>query len=113
MDQTTAIDKVRRYSALVTKRFEVSRIILFGSYAQGTASPDSDIDVAIVVKQFKYGFFEAVPVLWQLRREIDSLIEPILIEEDHDPAGFMVEINKTGIEIFNVANKSDFIQQGV
>ncbi len=113
MDQATAIDKVKRYSDLVTKRFEVSRIVLFGSYAQGNASPESDIDVAIVVKHIDDGFFEAVPVLWQLRREIDSLIEPILIEEDHDPAGFIQEIDKTGIEIFNVSNKSDFIHRGV
>ncbi len=103
MDQTTVIDKVKRYSDLVTKRFNVSRIVLFGSYALGNARPDSDIDVAIVVKHLNDGFFKTVPVLWQLRREIDSLIEPILVDEEHDPAGFLHEINRTGIEIYNAS----------
>jgi predicted nucleotidyltransferase len=113
MDQTTAIDKVKRYSDLVIKRFDVSKIILFGSYAHGTARPDSDIDVAIVVKHVKDNFFETVPVLWQLRREIDSLIEPVLIEEEHDPAGFILEIDKTGIEIYNAATHSHGVLPGV
>lgn len=55
------------------------------------------------------GFLVVVPVLWQLRREIDCLIEPILIEEEHDPSGFIQELNKTGIEIYHVANKPSLI----
>lgn len=45
------------------------------------------------------GFFEIEPVLWKLRRQVDPLIEPVLIEEDNGPAGFLEEITKTGIEI--------------
>ncbi|MFP4060768.1 MAG: hypothetical protein ACLFUC_09835 [Bacteroidales bacterium] len=35
----------------------------------------------------------------QLRRQIDVRIEPILIEESNDQAGFLDEIKRTGIEI--------------
>jgi predicted nucleotidyltransferase len=45
MDQKTAIDKVKRYSELVTERFEVSKIVLFGSYARGNAGPESDMAI--------------------------------------------------------------------
>ena len=100
MDQAEVIIKVRQYAELVRKHFDVSRVYLFGSHARGVARMDSDIDVAIVVKSMEIGFFEVEPVLWRLRRGIDPLIEPVLIEEDHDPAGFLDEITKSGIEIF-------------
>ncbi|MCX6270367.1 MAG: nucleotidyltransferase domain-containing protein [Bacteroidetes bacterium] len=100
MDQAEVIDKVRRYVILVRQQFDISRVVLFGSYAKGNANQYSDIDVALVVKKMDKGFFEVEPVLWKLRRQIDPLIEPVLIEEDNDPAGFLEEISKSGIEIF-------------
>jgi predicted nucleotidyltransferase len=38
---------------LVTKEFQVDEIILFGSYAQGTATDLSDVDVLVISPQFK------------------------------------------------------------
>jgi predicted nucleotidyltransferase len=32
----------------ITTNFEVDEIILFGSYARGTANDNSDIDVAVI-----------------------------------------------------------------
>jgi len=37
--------------------------------------------------------------LWKLRRQIDDRIEPILIEEDNNFNGFLIEIKRNGIEI--------------
>jgi hypothetical protein len=37
--------------------------------------------------------------LLTLRREVDTRIEPVLIEIGKDPAGFLEEIRRTGIEI--------------
>lgn len=34
--------------------------------------------------------------LFKLRRNIDSRIEPILMEEGNDPSGFLAEILRTG-----------------
>ena len=99
MDQEEVIGKVKRFAKLVKEQFDISRVVLFGSYANGTAHAYSDIDVALVVKKMDKGFFEVEPVLWKLRRQIDPLIEPVLIEEDNDPAGFLEEITRTGIEI--------------
>jgi predicted nucleotidyltransferase len=99
MDQEEVIGKVKRFAILVKEQFDISRVVLFGSYANGTAHACSDIDVALIVKKMDKGFFEVEPVLWRLRRQIDPLIEPVLIEEDNDPAGFLEEINRTGIEI--------------
>jgi predicted nucleotidyltransferase len=33
----------------IVKRFAPERIILFGSYARGTAGPDSDVDLLVVM----------------------------------------------------------------
>ena len=56
-------------------------------------------DVAIVVNTFEGNYFDRVPLLWKLRRQIDNRIEPILIERKNDHARFLDEINNHGIVI--------------
>jgi predicted nucleotidyltransferase len=74
-------------------------LILFGSYAKGTAHEDSDLDVAIVVDELTGDYFSTRPLLWKIRRQIDDRIEPIIIEQNHDDSGFLSEIMKNGIKI--------------
>ncbi|NOX17323.1 MAG: nucleotidyltransferase domain-containing protein [Chlorobi bacterium] len=99
MDKKEVIDKIRKYKSLLNKKFDVKKVFLFGSYARGTNREDSDIDVAIVVEKFDGDYFETIPLLWKLRREIDDRIEPVLIEKRNDKSGFLKEIEKYGIEI--------------
>jgi predicted nucleotidyltransferase len=75
-------------------------LILFGSYAKGTAHEDSDLDVAIVVDELTGDYFSTRPLLWKIRRQIDDRIEPIIIEQNHDDSGFLSEIMKNGIKIW-------------
>lgn len=95
------ISKVRAYRDLVLQDFpmEVEAVYLFGSYAKGTPHRDSDIDVAFVVSRFEGDFFQIVPPMWKLKREVDMRIEPHVIARDADYAGFLDEIRRTGIEI--------------
>ena len=99
MDQGEAINKVKEYRILLKKYIPLEKVYLFGSYAKNTNRSDSDIDVAIVVKKIEGDFFTIQPLLWKLRRQIDDRIEPILIEEDNDCSGFLIEIQRNGIEI--------------
>ena len=46
-----------------------------------------------------YDFLHTEPLLWKLTGQIDDRIEPVLIARDTDYAGFLSEIEKTGIEI--------------
>ena len=46
-----------------------------------------------------YDFFHTEPLLWKLTRQVDDRIEPLFIARDTDYAGFINEIEKTGIEI--------------
>jgi predicted nucleotidyltransferase len=100
MDKTEVIEKVRRFADLVSVELPLKAVILFGSYAKGTERKDSDIDVAIVVKSTDKAFSEYAPIIWRLRRKIDTLIEPVVVEENNDPSGFLEEIYRTGIIVY-------------
>ena len=99
MDQNEVIRKVKEYSLLVSKHFDLDRVILFGSYARGTSNEYSDIDVAVIVKSVTGDYFSVVPLLWKLCRQVDDRIEPVLFEKDRDESGFLAAILKQGIEI--------------
>lgn len=40
---------IRAMARTIVERFEPERIILFGSHARGTAGPDSDVDLLVVM----------------------------------------------------------------
>jgi predicted nucleotidyltransferase len=103
MDKKEAVEKVRRYTAIVKNHFPVKMVILFGSYCTGKAREDSDIDVAVVVDKIEDNCLESETQLYKLRRDIDSRIEPVLIGKDErDPSGFFEEILNTGEIIYQI-----------
>lgn len=99
MDKGEAIEKIIRYKSLLMQYFQLERVYLFGSYANDTNHENSDIDVAVVVRNISGDYFSVNPLLWKLRRQVDDRIEPILFELDDDKSGFLEEIKKNGIEI--------------
>jgi len=99
MDKKDVINKLIQYKALLSSYFELEKLILFGSFAKGTNSDDSDIDVAIVVKKLDEDYFTDTPLFWKLRRQIDERIEPVIFEKGKDESGFLSEIMNSGIEI--------------
>jgi predicted nucleotidyltransferase len=84
---------------LLGNHFDLDSVYLFGSFANDTNREDSDIDVAVVVKNISGDFFTVNPLLWKLRRQVDDRIEPILIDKNNDRSGFLDEIKRNGIEI--------------
>lgn len=99
MDKGEVINKVKQYKVLLGNHFDIESVYLFGSYANDTNKEDSDIEVAVVVKNISEDYFAVNPLLWKLRRQVDDRIEPILIEKNNDTPGFLDEIKKYGIEI--------------
>ena len=96
------IGKVKDYQKLVKQSnfpMPIEAVYLFGSYAKGTASKDSDIDVALVVNSFYGDYFEVIPPIHRLTEKIDFRIEPHVIARDTDYMGFLDEIQRTGILI--------------
>ena len=60
----------------VSKKIHVQEAYLFGSYAKGTATTDSDIDVLIISPDFGSDHYDNLLQLMKLRRGIDLRIEP-------------------------------------
>ncbi len=40
---------IRELTRRIAREFHPERIVLFGSYAEGTATPDSDVDMLVVL----------------------------------------------------------------
>ena len=96
------IEKVKDYQALVKQSnfpMPIEAVYLFGSHAKGTANKNSDIDVALVVNHFDGDFFDVIPPIWLLRESIDFRIEPHVIARDTDYAGFLDEIQHSGVRV--------------
>jgi predicted nucleotidyltransferase len=43
------LGQIRAYCRVLAREFRPRRIILFGSYASGSATPDSDVDLMVVL----------------------------------------------------------------
>lgn len=75
MDKRNAIIIANQYAEAVNLKFKFIRIILFGSYVKVNFHDESDIDIAIVFKDYS-NLIEMQLELMRLRRKIDSRIEP-------------------------------------
>ena len=94
---------VKQYAKELEKNnFPFQAIYLFGSFAQNRARKWSDIDVAVVSDKLKRNWDKNENLLWHLRMNVDTTIQPIgfTIKDFQDECDPMVyEIKKTGIKI--------------
>jgi len=79
-------------------RMAFESVWLFGSFAENRAQEDSDIDLAVVMPQVRQKFFKEVELM-RFRRNIDSRIEPHVINADDLTAPFYQEVVRRGIQI--------------
>ena len=100
MDKTDALNIAQRYALAVKANYNNIRIILFGSYARGNANEDSDIDIAVILKDYS-NLIDTQLELMRLRRKIDSRIEPHPFRESEfsQTNPIVSEIIKYGQEI--------------
>ena len=99
MDKGEALNKVADYMRLLSDHFNLDKVVMYGSYANGHQREDSDIDVAVIVNSIDVGFFEYAPLLWKLRMQVDDRIEPILIDKQHDQGDFLNAVLSSGIVV--------------
>lgn len=101
MDKTDALKIAQNYAEAVSNsNYKYLRIYLFGSYAKGNYNEDSDIDIAVVFKDYS-SLLDMQLELMRIRRKIDSRIEPHPFREsEFDLSNPIVnEIIKYGQEI--------------
>ena len=98
MDKEQVIEIVKEYKNAVIKQISDAKVYLYGSYSKGTARPESDIDVAVVVPAVQDDWLDVSTTLWLLAPQINCLIEPVLIDQRY-PSPLYDDIMRTGIAI--------------
>ncbi len=96
------IDQIlENFALLVDQELGLSQMYLFGSYAKGTSSEESDIDIAIVSNFFHGDPIEDTLKLMRIRRKVDYRIEPhAFTAKDFNLSNpFVREIIETGIRV--------------
>lgn len=99
-----AIDTViADYIKLIKEKYtNIEKAYLFGSFAKGKSTQDSDIDVALIFKELDDSKrFDIQVQLMLMASKIDSRIEPhpISYEDFYSGNPFGIEIQKTGVEL--------------
>ncbi len=103
MDKAINLSIVNYIKLIREKYADIEKAYLFGSFAKGKSNQDSDIDLALIFKNMDGSKrFDIQVQLMLLALQIDSRIEPHPISYDDFYSGnpFVVEIQKTGIEVF-------------
>jgi len=102
MDKKIA-ESINNFDSLIKRNHKgVEKVILFGSYAKNLEKIESDIDIALIFENLSEDErFDLQVQLILLASKIDSRIEPhpISKEDFYSNNPFVIEIQKTGIEI--------------
>ncbi len=86
-------EKIQEAARRLAEKFHLDRIILFGSYARGTADEHSDVDLLVITRAAERGnrhkmMAEMDRALWGLAMARDIVIlTPDEFEEDKDIPG--------------------------
>ena len=99
MAEDQVLNLARQYANAVRERMKTKSILLYGSQVKGTATKDSDIDIAVVVEEVPGDYLNTVALLWKLGRAVSHEIEPVLLSNDDADSGFLQSIQLTGIAV--------------
>ena len=99
MDRQQAIGIAETYARHVKDVINPSDVMLYGSHAKDGAGTDSDIDIAVIVNNFTGDYWKTILWLHELTISVDTRIEPVLLDNNNDPSGFIKQIKRGGIII--------------
>ena len=80
MDRTEVLKLAKKYADIIENEIGSNRVYLFGSYAKGNFNTDSDIDLAVIFKDYDESIDMQLELM-RLRRNLDSRIEPHQFKE--------------------------------
>lgn len=97
-------DIVEEYLKDLSLEIKIDKAILFGSYAKGDYSVDSDIDLAIFSDSFKdMDYIESIKYLLKKARKYRGVdLQPIAFtnQDYEDGLGIVEDVLRTGIEVY-------------
>ncbi len=100
MDKESVLKVVDNYIEKVLEVVTPTCIMLYGSHAKGTATSESDIDIAVVFDGYTGNWIKDSAMLWSLARECNILIEPVIFDSKRDSTGFLEEVYLTGEVVY-------------
>lgn len=101
MHRKILLKKVEDFAREAARRYPVSQVILYGSWLEGLAREDDEIDVAVIFEHLDDDLLEVREALTQLAAGIDPRIDPTIVESDiDDEVGFRDEVMKNGKVIY-------------
>ena len=107
MDKRAIIKIAKEYAKLVIQNIKPVEIILYGSYAKGTAREDSDIDFVVVSESFNNkDIFQRAKMIYPANFCRDYPLDVVLlsINEWKKKKGIITHIIKeTGVEYYPLA----------
>jgi uncharacterized protein len=100
--------QIHAYAQEVARRFKPERIILFGSYAYGKPTPDSDVDLLVVMRHDKRNVEQAI----EIRSTVDAPFPLDLLVRTPERVNerivlgdfFMREIVSKGLVLYEAAH---------
>lgn len=104
MDKNEAVRIIKKFAERLRQEgISVDRVILYGSYAAGKVRPDSDIDVAIVSKDFGKDRVKEGMTLYRIAGKVNARLEPVPISieayENDTWVPLIYEIKVKGLEL--------------
>lgn len=96
MDTKEIVKTVQDLIPSLLEAFPVQKVILYGSWAEGKQDHNSDIDLAIVVRNIHADYLQSLVKLHEICSLFDVRLEPLLFEYDNDPSGFLEHISRYG-----------------
>lgn len=104
MVEREIVEAIRGFAKKIRQRkIRISKVILYGSRASGTARKYSDIDVAVVSPDFGKDRFREGVKLFEIAGEVDPRIEPVPLSvesyKNDTWIPLIYEIRRTGLEI--------------
>ena len=104
MDKKEIVKTVQDLIPSLLNTFPVQKVILYGSWAEGRQDRNSDIDLAVVVRNIQTDYLQSLIRLHEICSPFDIRLEPLLFEYDNDPSGFLEHISQYG-EVMYVSDK--------
>lgn len=106
------IAKLKEWAKGFSKNKNVVAVVLFGSLAKGEATPASDADILILLKESKLRFDERIPQFIPTGVGISVEVFPYTLEEFRslldNKSPLAEEVSKNGIVLYSVGNIKEF-----
>jgi predicted nucleotidyltransferase len=100
------MERIKAISERLKKEYKAQKVILYGSYAKGEATEDSDVDIFIIAPAEERFFDRMARVLEIVRDLYDGLaLSPIVLRQEEVAERlrvgdqFVQEILESGVEL--------------